>query len=98
MNRALALGLLATLGTLTVAVVAAQAPAGPGQAALAATKIEKVADNLYVITGSSTTPRETFSGGNTGVFVTDKGVETASQIEALREPRRIEGDKSNEPV
>lgn len=26
-------------------------------------------------------------------IVTDKGIETASQIEALREPRRIEGDK-----
>lgn len=26
-------------------------------------------------------------------IVTDKGIETASQIEALREPRRIVGDK-----
>jgi hypothetical protein len=26
-------------------------------------------------------------------IATDKGVETAAQIEALREPRRIEGDK-----
>jgi len=74
MHRALALGVIATLGTLTIAVAAAQAPAGPSQAAVAVTKIEKVKDNLYIITGSSPTPRETFSGGNTGVFVTDKGV------------------------
>ncbi|MEZ5420776.1 MAG: MBL fold metallo-hydrolase [Vicinamibacterales bacterium] len=46
----------------------------PGAAALAATKIEKVADTLYIITGASPTPRETFSGGNTGVFITDRGV------------------------
>jgi glyoxylase-like metal-dependent hydrolase (beta-lactamase superfamily II) len=74
MQRALALGVIATLGTLTIAVAAAQAPAGPSPAALAVTKIEKVKDNLYIITGSSPTPRESFSGGNTGVFITDKGV------------------------
>ena len=74
MHRALALGVIATLGTLTIAVAAAQAPSGPSAAALAVTKIEKVKDNLFVITGSSPTPRESFSGGNTGVFVTDKGV------------------------
>ena len=57
-----------------MAVAAFQAPAAAPAAALAVTKIEKVKDNLYVITGSSPTPRETFSGGNTGVFVTDAGV------------------------
>ena len=31
-------------------------------------------DNLYVITGSSIANMDTFSGGNTAVFVTDKGV------------------------
>ena len=39
-----------------------------------AIKIEKVKDTLYVITGSAPVPRETFSGGNTGVFITDAGV------------------------
>ncbi len=58
---------------LAMAGAAFQAPA-PAQAALDATKIEKVKDNLYVITGSSPTPRETFSGGNTGVFITERGV------------------------
>ena len=31
-------------------------------------------ENLYIITGSTPAPRETFSGGNTAVFVTDTGV------------------------
>jgi cyclase len=74
MTRAFALAAISLIGTLTIAVAAAQAPTGPSQEALGVTKIEKVKDNLYVITGSSPTPRETFSGGNTGVFITDKGV------------------------
>ena len=49
-------------------------PAGPSQAALAATQIQKVKDNLYMITGSDPTDRSAFSGGNTGVFVTANGV------------------------
>jgi cyclase len=74
MIRALTLALIVTLGGLTMAVAAFQAPAPPSAAALAATTIEKVKDNLYIITGSSPAPRETFSGGNVGVFVTDAGV------------------------
>jgi glyoxylase-like metal-dependent hydrolase (beta-lactamase superfamily II) len=72
--RALTLGLISALGGLSIAVAASQAPTGPSQAALAATTIEKVKDNLYIITGSNPTPRETFSGGNVGVFITDAGV------------------------
>ena len=74
MKRALVLATTALAGGLTITGAAFQAPAGPAQAALDATKIEKVKDNLYVITGSNTTPREAFSGGNTGVFITDRGV------------------------
>jgi cyclase len=75
MKRAFTLAVVLALGGLSIAVSAFQAPpAAPSAAALAATKIEKVKDNLYVITGSSPTPRETFSGGNTGVFITDAGV------------------------
>jgi cyclase len=44
----------------------------PSAAALAALKIEKVKDGLYVITGAA--PGDTFSGGNTAVFITDAGV------------------------
>ena len=74
MMRAITLALIVTFGGLTMAVAAFQAPAAPSAAALAVTKIEKVKDNLYVITGSNPVPRETFSGGNVGVFVTDAGV------------------------
>jgi cyclase len=53
----------------------AQAPqAGLSAAAVAATKIEKVKDNLFIITGSGTANRDAFSGGNTAVFVTNAGV------------------------
>ncbi|MEZ5285019.1 MAG: MBL fold metallo-hydrolase, partial [Vicinamibacterales bacterium] len=74
MMRALTLGTMAVVGVTTIGVAAYQGPAAPGAAALAATTIEKVKDNLYIITGSSPAPRETFSGGNTGVFITDAGV------------------------
>jgi glyoxylase-like metal-dependent hydrolase (beta-lactamase superfamily II) len=76
MKRETALGLVVALGALPIAVGAFQAtPVGPtNPGALAVTAIERVKDNLYIITGSSPVPRETFSGGNTGVFVTDRGV------------------------
>ncbi len=76
MRRAMVLGALIAIGGLSLAAAAFQAPApaGPTPAALAATKIEKVKDNLYVITGSAPVPREAFSGGNTAVFITDTGV------------------------
>jgi len=75
MTRGLVLGLLVVTGALSMAVAAAQAPqAGLSPAAVAATKIEKVKDNLFIITGSGTANRDAFSGGNTAVFVTDAGV------------------------
>jgi glyoxylase-like metal-dependent hydrolase (beta-lactamase superfamily II) len=55
MKRGLVLGVLLTLGMLSV--WAGQAPQS--------LDIQKVKDNLYMITGN---------GGNTGVFVTDNGV------------------------
>ena len=75
MTRLLSLGALVIIGAASMAVAAFQAPApGPTPQALELTKIEKVKDNLYMITGSTPTPREAFSGGNTGVFITDQGV------------------------
>jgi glyoxylase-like metal-dependent hydrolase (beta-lactamase superfamily II) len=69
------LGLLVAAGALSMAGAAAQAPqAGLSAAAIAATKIEKVKDNLFIVTGSGTANRDAFSGGNTAVFVTDAGV------------------------
>src|SRR5262245_64635191 len=56
---------------MTVAGFQTQSPTA---AALTATKIKKVKDNLYIITGSGIEDSNAFSGGNTAVFITDKGV------------------------
>ena len=75
MTRGLVLGLLVAVGALSMAGAAAQAPqAGLSAAAVAATQIEKVKDNLYIVTGSGTANRDAFSGGNTAVFITNTGV------------------------
>ena len=73
MRRGLVLGTLMVVATLSMTVFG-QAPAGPSPKALAATKIEKVKDNLYIITGSSASEQDAFSGGNTAVFITETGV------------------------
>ena len=76
MKRAIVLGVILGVGAFSMGVAGFQAPtpAGPGLQALAATGIEKVRDNLYLITGSNPTPREAFSGGNVAVFITATGV------------------------
>src|SRR5262249_33729268 len=75
MKRSIVLGVLVAIGAVSMTVAAFQSPApGPTPQELEATKIEKVKDNLYMITGSNPTPREAFSGGNTAVFITDTGV------------------------
>src|SRR5213594_3677058 len=73
MKRLLALALLATIGALSISVAAYQPPAGqpPGPKVI---DIEKLKDNLYVLTSSSPADRTTFSGGNVAVFITDGGV------------------------
>jgi len=73
MKRSVVLGVLVAVGVLSL-VVSGQAPAGPSPKAMAVTKIEKVRDNLYVITGSDAAEMDAFSGGNTAVFITDTGV------------------------
>jgi glyoxylase-like metal-dependent hydrolase (beta-lactamase superfamily II) len=74
-TRTTVLAAIVVFGTLAIAVSARQAPpAGPTPAALKATTIQKVKDNLYVITGSGVEDMTTFSGGNTAVFITEKGV------------------------
>ena len=74
MTRAFVLTALMASGGLSLGVSALQAPAGPSAAALAVTKIEKVKDNLYIITGSGAEDQSVFSGGNTAVFITELGV------------------------
>ena len=73
MRRTIVLGFVLALGALAY-VAAAQAPQTPSAAARDAARIEKVKDNLYVITGSGVGNTEAFSGGNTAVFITDTGV------------------------
>jgi cyclase len=73
MKRYVVLLALVSFGALSLVTAGYQGPpAGPSAAALQATKIEKVKDNLYIITGSS--DLAAFSGGNTAVFITDAGV------------------------
>jgi cyclase len=75
MTRSLVLSAIAVVGTITIGSAAYQAPQTTlSPAALEATKIDKVRDNLYIITGSNPTDRAAFSGGNTAVFITDTGV------------------------
>ena len=72
MKRGLVLGTLIGVGALSL-VVSGQAP-GPSAEAIKAMQIEKVKDNLYIITGSGADNQATFSGGNVAVFITDAGV------------------------
>jgi glyoxylase-like metal-dependent hydrolase (beta-lactamase superfamily II) len=73
MKRLVVLGMLVTFGALSIAV-SGQAPPGASKKAIDATKIEKVKDNLYIITGSGVEDTDAFSGGNVAVFITDSGV------------------------
>ena len=74
MRRSVVLGALIAAGGLSLVLSGQTPPAGPSAAALAATRIEKVKDNLYVITGSGAADQAAFSGGNTAVFITENGV------------------------
>jgi cyclase len=67
MKRATILGALLVVGGLSAAIAAQQPQPRPPLPDLM-----KVKDNLYVIGSSSPGPE--FTGGNTGVFVTDSGV------------------------
>ncbi|HET9831101.1 MAG TPA: MBL fold metallo-hydrolase [Vicinamibacterales bacterium] len=72
MRRAILLGTLIVVGGLSL-VVSGQAP-GASEKSIAAAKIAKVKDNLYVISGSGAEDTTAFSGGNVAVFITDAGV------------------------
>ena len=73
MKRIVVLGMLVAFGALSIAV-SGQAPPSPSAQAIAATKIEKVKDTLYIITGSGAEDTTAFSGGNVAVFITESGV------------------------
>ena len=75
MKRLTILIALVAAGVFSIAASGYQQPSqGLPAAARAATQIEKVKDNLYMITGADPTDRNSFSGGNTGVFITNNGV------------------------
>jgi cyclase len=64
MRRGIALGVLLGLGTLSLAVAAAEQPAGDAPKVV---DVEKLKENLYVLRGNG-------GGGNTAVFITGSGV------------------------
>lgn len=74
MRRRAVLGTVLGVGVLSIVVAGQGPPAGPTPASLAATRIDKVKDNLYIVTGSGAENQDAFSGGNTAVFITATGV------------------------
>jgi len=70
MKRGLVLSLLLAVGVLSAAIAGYQAPAQPAPLP----DLTKVKENLYIIEASSPADRSKFTGGNTGVFITDSGV------------------------
>src|SRR6266404_7624202 len=74
MRRLIVSVTLLAAGAVSIAAAGYQQAQKLPAAALAATQIEKVKDNLYMITGADPTDRNSFSGGNTGVFITNNGV------------------------
>ena len=74
MKRVSVLCGLLFVGGLSISLAGMQVATGPTAASLSATKIEKIKDNLYMITGSNVNPIEAFAGGNTAVLVTETGV------------------------
>ncbi len=68
-SRTTVLAGLVAAGTLAVAAAGQQA-----QSRAALPDPQKVKDNLYVIMASNPMPRSEFTGGNTGIFITDAGV------------------------
>ena len=76
MHRTIALTAIVAIGaaSITFSALRAQQQQGPTPAARTATRIEKLKENLYVITGSGVANRDAFSGGNTAVFITERGV------------------------
>src|SRR3954463_10623473 len=75
MRRLCVLGALLAVGALSI-VVSGETLGAPPKEAMATALIEKVKDNLYVITGSDASAENDalLTGGNTAVFITDAGV------------------------
>jgi glyoxylase-like metal-dependent hydrolase (beta-lactamase superfamily II) len=65
MKRGIVLGLMIAVGALSLAVAGAQQGGGGGQPAPKVVEVQKLKDNLYVLTGG---------GGNVSAFITTSGV------------------------
>src|SRR5262245_36339362 len=76
MKRAIVLGLLAAFGAAGISISAYQGQAGQGQprARARAADIYKLKENFYIIGGSMPEYPNEFTGGNTAVWVSEKGV------------------------
>jgi cyclase len=72
-SRFLVLAALVASGALSMATAAYQPPPAP-PAGPHVIDIQKLKDNLYVLTSSKPGDPATFSGGNVAVFITDAGV------------------------
>jgi len=75
MRRDVVAGVLIIVGVVSMTAAArypSQAPPAAPQAPLP--DLTKVKENLYIIEASSPVDRSMFTGGNTGVFITDTGV------------------------
>jgi glyoxylase-like metal-dependent hydrolase (beta-lactamase superfamily II) len=70
MTRTVVLGSLLAAGAVSLTALASQAPPQPAPLP----DLTRVKDNLYVIGSSSPADRSQFTGGNTGVFITESGV------------------------
>jgi cyclase len=74
MRRELTLSVVIGVGLLSIGVAAYQTPAAQAPAAPRVIELQKLKDNLYVLGSSIPGDRNTFSGGNVAVFITDTGV------------------------
>jgi len=71
MKRLFLFGTLLAVGSLSLAAAQGQTPATNAPKVI---DIQKLKDNLYVLTSSTPGNAATFSGGNVAVFITDGGV------------------------
>jgi cyclase len=74
MSRMLTLAGILMAGVLSVVVSASHAPQPATPQAPRVIDLQKLKDNLYVLTSSVPGDANTFSGGNVSVFITDGGV------------------------
>src|SRR5438132_3512931 len=74
-DRRLCLTALLIVGGMSMATGAVlQTPQTPKPGAVPIPEVRKVRENLYVIGGGDPRDQKTFSGGNTGIFIGERGV------------------------